>query len=135
MVFAFNRGGFWRKEGGMSGAIVKSMAILVAVVLLPTLALAQGNPAKGKEFYTKHCAGCHGPGGKGDGPAATALNPKPNDLTNKAYMAGLKDQYLFDLIQKGGAAVGKSPLIPPFGSKLKEGEIRDLIAYCRSLAK
>ena len=50
-------------------------------------------------------------------------------------MAGLKDQYLFDLIQKGGAAVGKSPLIPPFGSKMKDGEIRDLIAYLKTLAK
>ena len=119
----------------MSRAIAKSVAILVAVVLFPTLILAQGNPAKGKDLYTKHCAGCHGPAGKGDGPAAAALNPKPTDLTGKAYMAGLKDQYLFDLIQKGGAAVGKSPLIPPFGSKLKDGEIRDVIAYLRSLAK
>src|SRR3989337_1827524 len=119
----------------MSGAIVKGMAILVAALLLPALALAQGDPAKGKEFYAKHCAGCHGPGGKGDGPAAKAINPKPNDLTNKAYMGGLKDQYLFDLIPKGGAAVGKSPLIPPFGSKMKDGEIRDLIAYMRTLAK
>jgi len=119
----------------MTGVILKSMAILVAALLLPALALAQGNPAKGKEFYAKHCAGCHGPMGKGDGPAAKAINPKPNDLTNKAYMAGLKDQYLFDLIQKGGAAVGKSPLIPPFGSKMKDAEIRDLIAYLRGLAK
>ena len=119
----------------MTGVIVKGMAILMAVLLLPALALAQGNPAKGKEFYAKHCAGCHGPTGKGDGPAAKAINPKPNDFTNKAYMAWLKDQYLFDLIQKGGAAVGKSPLIPPFGSKMKDGEIRDLIAYMRTLAK
>ena len=119
----------------MDGTITKCVAVLVALLLVPTLALAQGNPAKGKDFYAKHCAGCHGPTGKGDGPAAKAINPKPNDLTNKAYMAGLKDQYLFDLIQKGGAAVGKSPLIPPFGSKMKDGEIRDVIAYLRSLAK
>jgi len=119
----------------MRGAIVRGVGILVAVLLLPAPVLGQGNPAKGKELYTKHCGGCHGPGGKGDGPAAAAINPKPTDFTNKAYMAGLKDQYLFDLIQKGGAAVGKSPLIPPFGSKLKEGEIRDVIAYVKSLAK
>ena len=119
----------------MSRALAKSVAILAAVVLFPSLVLAQGNPAKGKELFAKHCGGCHGPAGKGDGPAAAALNPKPTDLSNKAFLAGLKDQYLFDLIQKGGAAVGKSPLIPPFGSKMKEGEIRDVIAYIRSLAK
>jgi len=119
----------------MRRAIVGCGTILMVVGLISSLALAQGNPAKGKELYAKHCAGCHGPTGKGDGPAAAALTPKPTDFTNKAYMAGLKDQYLFDLIQKGGAAVGKSPLIPPFGSKLKEGDIRDVIAYVKSLAK
>jgi len=119
----------------MSGAITRCLSILVAVVLFPTFVLAQGSPAKGKEIYTKQCAGCHGPAGKGDGPAAAALNPKPADFTNKAYMTALKDQFLFDLIKKGGAATGKSPLMTPFGSKLKDGEIQDVIAYVRSLAK
>jgi mono/diheme cytochrome c family protein len=120
----------------MSGAIVKGMVvILVAALLLPASVLGQGNAAKGKDLYTKHCGACHGPTGKGDGPAAAALNPKPADFTNKAYMAGLKDQYLFDLVQKGGAAAGKSPLMTSFGSRLKEGEIWDVIAYVKSLAK
>jgi mono/diheme cytochrome c family protein len=123
------------KEDMMSRATAKSVAILVAVVLFPSLALAQENPAKGKDLYAKHCGGCHGPLGKGDGPAAAALNPKPTNFTDKAYMAGLKNQYLFDLIQKGGAAVGKSPLMAPFGGTLKEGEIRDVIAYVKTLAK
>jgi mono/diheme cytochrome c family protein len=129
------RGAILAREGSMNGAIARYLAVLVAVVLLPTPALAQGNPAKGKDIYAKHCVACHGPAGKGDGPAAAALNPKPKDFTDKAYMAGLKDQYLVDLVQKGGAAVGKSPLMAPFGSKLKDGDIRDVIAYLRSLAK
>ncbi len=104
----------------MRGGVLKGIGILVAVLLFPALVLAQGNPAKGKDLYTKDCAACHGPTGKGDGPAAAALNPKPADFTNKAYIAGLKDQYLFDVVQKGGPAVGKSPLMAPFGSKLKE---------------
>ena len=124
----------------MGRVIAKSVAIVVAVisvavVLVPRVVLAQGNPEQGKGLYAKHCGGCHGPSGKGDGPAAAVLNPKPTDMTNKAYMAGLKDQYLLDLIKKGGAAVGKSPLIPAFGSKLNDGEIRDVIAYIKSLAK
>lgn len=123
------------KESDMSGVIGKGVLVLAAVLLLPAGALAEGNPASGKDLFTKHCASCHGPGGKGDGPAATALNPKPADLTNKGYVTALKDQYLFDLLQKGGAAVGKSPMMPPFGSKFKEGDIHDVIAYLRSLAK
>lgn len=119
----------------MTVLMAKGLVILLAVTLLPVLALAQGNAEKGKAIFAQNCASCHGPTGKGDAPAAAALNPKPKDLTDKAYMAGLKDQYLFDLVKKGGAAVGKSPLIPPFGSKLKDGDIRDVIAFIRSLGK
>ncbi len=120
----------------MTVVMAKGVVILLAVALLPGLALAQGgNAEKGKAIFAQNCASCHGPTGKGDAPAAAALNPKPKDLTGKAYMAGLKDQYLFDLVKKGGAAVGKSPLIPPFGSKLKDEDIRDVIAFIRSLGK
>jgi mono/diheme cytochrome c family protein len=118
----------------MNGMMAKSVVILLAVALLPGLALAQGNAEKGKGLFNQNCAACHGQSGKGDAPAAAALNPKPKDLTDKAYVASLKDQYLFDLIQKGGAAVGKSPLMPP-GAQMKEPEIRDVIAFIRSLAK
>jgi cytochrome c553 len=119
----------------MSKILVKGLGIVGALMLLPGLALAQGSADKGKSLFSALCTSCHGQTGKGDGPAASALNPKPRDLTDKAYTAALKDQYLFDLIQKGGAAVGKSPLMPPLGSQLKEGDIRDVIAYLRSLAK
>lgn len=112
-----------------------SWAIVVALALLPGLVFAQGNTENGKALFTKYCGSCHGANGKGDTPVAAALNPKPKDLTDKTYMAGLKDDYLFNLIQKGGAAVGKSPLIPAFGAQLKEQEIRDVIAFVRSLAK
>jgi mono/diheme cytochrome c family protein len=36
---------------------------------------------KGPDLYRAHCAACHGPGGKGDGPVAPALKMKPADLT------------------------------------------------------
>jgi mono/diheme cytochrome c family protein len=39
------------------------------------------SPASGKEMFTSYCAVCHGPSGKGDGPAANALTKKPADLT------------------------------------------------------
>jgi mono/diheme cytochrome c family protein len=32
-------------------------------------------------MYTSYCAPCHGINGKGQGPAATAMSPKPSDLT------------------------------------------------------
>ena len=47
----------------------------------------QGNQesiARGKELFQTHCVVCHGPGGKGDGPAAAGLNPKPPNLVKMA---------------------------------------------------
>jgi len=37
--------------------------------------------ASGKEMFVAYCASCHGTDAKGSGPAATALNSKPADLT------------------------------------------------------
>jgi mono/diheme cytochrome c family protein len=88
---------------------------------------------KGKDIFATNCSACHGAGGKGDGVAAAALNPKPRDLTDKAYMATLKDKYLREIIAKGGAAVGKSPIMPAFGANLKEEEIGEVVAFIRGL--
>ena len=99
----------------------------------PGGAAEAGDPvAKGKAAYTTYCSSCHGQGGKGDGPVAAALNPKPRDLTSRAYMAQLDDQYLFEIISKGGIAVGKSPLMPP--APLVEQDIWNVIGYIKTLA-
>lgn len=119
----------------MDKAKIISIAITLSMVFFPYLARAQGNVDKGKNLFTQQCVSCHGPGGKGDGPAAMALKPKPRDLTDKAYMAGLSDQHLLDVIKKGGAAVGKSPLMPSMGAAMKDNDIQDVVAFLRSLAK
>jgi mono/diheme cytochrome c family protein len=41
----------------------------------------QSDPASGKAMYASYCAACHGPAGKGDGPAASELKVPPVDLT------------------------------------------------------
>ena len=107
----------------------------VSAVLFSSLVRAEGNADKGKALYAQQCASCHGTSGKGDGPAAGALNPKPTNFTDKARMTGLKDQQLFDVIKKGGTGVGKSPIMPGFGAALKDGNIQDIVAFLRSLEK
>ncbi len=110
------------------------VAILVALMLVG-MALAAGDAAKGKAPFQKLCSGCHGEAGKGDGAMGAALNPKPKDLSEKAYNQSLKDDYLIKLIKGGGQAVGKSPMMPNVGSTLKDNEVADVIVYIRSLAK
>jgi cytochrome c oxidase cbb3-type subunit 3 len=88
---------------------------------------------QGKKLYGQFCASCHGQSGKGDGPAAAALNPKPRDHTNKEYMSKMSDEEMFSVIKNGGASVGKSPLMPPWSASLKDEQIRDVMAYVRTL--
>ncbi len=119
----------------MGSRTAMAVGLAALVLLVPALVLAQRDANRGNDLYHKNCAACHGEAGKGDGPAAAALNPKPKDLADKAYMATLSDKYLLDLVRKGGTGMGKSPLMPPMGSALTDDQIQDVIAYLRSLAR
>ena len=108
---------------------------VLVVSQLSGIALGAGDAAKGKAKYQEVCAACHGASGKGDGPAAAGLPTKPRNHTDPAYMGKLKDQQIFDTIKKGGQAMGKSPLMPPWGSSINDAQIWDLVAYIRTLSK
>jgi mono/diheme cytochrome c family protein len=85
---------------------------------------------RGRVFYKEYCAQCHGMTGRGDGPAASDLKPKP---AIHAQMAINKEpvDYLFNVIYYGGKEVGKSPLMPYWGLTLKPQGVADVIAYMR----
>ena len=72
--------------------------------------------------------------GNGDGPTAAMLDPKPRNHTDGQYMNTLTDDDLFKVIKEGGASVGKSSLMPPWGGQMADEEIRNVIAYLRTLA-
>jgi cytochrome c553 len=65
-----------------------------------------------KEMFESRCAACHGLSGHGDGPGSAALNPKPRNYTDKAWQASVTDEQIKKTILLGGAAVGKSPIMP-----------------------
>ena len=58
------------------------------------------------------CATCHGEGGLGNGPGAATLTPKPRNYTDKTWQASVTDDQIKRTILMGGAAVGKSPMMP-----------------------
>lgn len=110
--------------------------VLLNLVILGLGALAYAqDQAQGKKLYASYCVGCHGDQGKGDGPAAAALPVKPANHTDGKFMNQLPDQFLMEIISKGGVAVGKSPIMPAWGGALNDTQIRDIIAYVRSLAE
>lgn len=94
----------------------------------------RGDAAAGAQLYATYCASCHGPEGKGDGPVAATLNPRPANHTDHVYMGSLSDEHLYQVISKGGASVGKSPLMAPWGGVVNDQGIRDLIAHIRKLS-
>jgi mono/diheme cytochrome c family protein len=53
----------------------------------------------GAEVFRTNCATCHGPQGRGDGPAGQSLEPKPRNLAHIQAAAG--DDFLFWRIREG----------------------------------
>lgn len=44
------------------------------------------------------------------------------------------DQYLVEIISRGGASVGRSSQMPAWGAVLKEAQIKKIVAYVRALS-
>lgn len=90
--------------------------------------------ARGAKTYALNCGSCHGAEGAGDGPAGLALVPPPTNHTDGAYMNPLSNDHLYKVVAEGGAAVGKSVSMAPWGGVLNEAQIWDVIAHMRALA-
>ena len=113
---------------------------------LPTISLAdadkepdyttqqtwQGGMQSGAGNFMANCVACHGPEGKGDGILADSLDVKPRDLTNKSLISARTDEYLFKVIKNGGASVGLSENMTPWGTTFSDKEIRNIIQHIRT---
>ncbi len=81
---------------------------------------------RGLELYLNNCAVCHGPEGRGDGPAAQSLQTRPADLV---AMAGNHPDG--DFAWK--IAEGRSAM-PGWGERLSVEQIWLLVHFIQSLA-
>ncbi|MGE3268514.1 MAG: copper resistance protein CopC [Chloroflexota bacterium] len=104
---------------------------------LPQDARALRNPfppdtasiARGRELYEQQCASCHGANGRGDGPLAASLRPRPADF--RVHMAaGHTDGELFTWLSKGVPGTA----MPPFESQISENDRWHLINFIRGFA-
>jgi len=95
-----------------------------------------GDAAKGAETFKMYCVACHGETGKGDGMAASALNPKPKNLADAETMTKISDHEIFMVIRDGGPAAGLSPMMSGWKIILGDDQkVHDVAAYVRTLAK
>jgi mono/diheme cytochrome c family protein len=117
------------------GLVVVLAWLAPALVVAPAV-IAQtgtaGNVDHGREVFLRLCAGCHGEDGRGE---AKTFRPNVGNLAVKALMDELSDEYLFTVIQKGGAAVGKNAAMPAWGARLNDDEIRDVVSFVRTLSR
>ena len=81
----------------------------------------------GKKLYSRHCASCHGPAGKGDGGMALS-GGTPANLTDETWDHGSSDGEIFVVIRDG-----TSPDMESYKEKLTEKQIWNLVNFIRSI--
>jgi high-affinity iron transporter len=86
-------------------------------------------PVSGDAVYRAQCAMCHGAGGRGDGPAAAMLLPKPRDLSSPDFWAGRTLESVADVVREGKPGTA----MMGYQSVLTPEEIREVVAYLRTL--
>jgi cytochrome c6 len=103
------------------------VVLIAAAMLLGTISPAHAQN-DGAALYKAKCAMCHGPDGKGDTVMGKTL--KVHDLAS-ADVQKQTDAQLAAVIHDG-AANGK---MPAYKDKLSDAQIKDLVAFIRTLAK
>jgi high-affinity iron transporter len=83
----------------------------------------------GRALYAQECSACHGASGRGDGPAAAGLEPRPADLTNRERMRRLSAAALYGTISFGVEGTAMAP----FAERLDPERRWDLAFYAASL--
>lgn len=92
--------------------------------------------AEAEKIFSERCVTCHGANGAGDGPASAGLVPKPRNFQDSAWQESVSDEYIEQIVQYGGAAVGKSPAMPANPDLMsKPAVVSALRTHVRALAK
>jgi cytochrome c oxidase cbb3-type subunit 3 len=106
-------------------------------MLMPAPAPAgpAGNQGKGKEIYQERCVLCHGSQGHGWDWGKKAVRP-PVPVPNLVEIVPQRsDANLMSAIRDGGQAVGLTQFMPAYGFNMNEQELKDVVAYLRSLQR
>lgn len=92
-------------------------------------ACAAENVERGRAVFRANCAQCHGEKADGHGPLAPRFNPPPADIGASTHT----DDYMLQIVTLGGAALGRSEVMPEWGLELSGGEILDVVTWLRQV--
>jgi cytochrome c6 len=110
------------KTKSMSKTICLAIVVAAPVLLFAT----NRGDDKSAATYKAKCATCHGADGKGDTPAGKST--KVRSFADPDVVKASDDD-LAGIIEKGKAKM------PGYGKSMKPDEIKDMVAYIRSLGK
>jgi mono/diheme cytochrome c family protein len=89
---------------------------------------------QGKRLFYQYCVWCHADSTPAGPSNRSNVTPEPPLLNDPTLFKGKSDAALEQVIALGGSALGKSAMMPPYGSTLSKKDIHDLIQYLRKLA-
>jgi mono/diheme cytochrome c family protein len=96
-----------------------------------------GDAPVGRRIYAQRCAVCHGPDGRGNGPAAPSLVPRPVDFVRGQFKykstPGDQPPTDDDLVRVVSNGLQASAM-PYFRDLLTPAEIRAVVAYLKGLS-
>lgn len=84
----------------------------------------------GAKVFAERCAICHGEGGKGDGPAAVGLTPKPKDISRPRLPEERKPPSRMEIVRTGVPGTA----MPGFATVLTAAELDAVITHIQTLA-
>jgi Tol biopolymer transport system component/mono/diheme cytochrome c family protein len=98
---------------------------------LNPLTADQATRTAGQLLYAANCVVCHGVAGKGDGPSAVGLNPRPVDFSQHMLPGKHTDGQVFLWIKNGlpGTAM------PAWSGRLSDEQIWQLVTYLRTFGQ
>ncbi len=110
--------------------------LAVAALLALASPARSGDREAGRKTVEAVCAACHGPTGRADpsNPVVQALDPKPADLSDPLFNSREPAADWQIVVTHGGPALGLSAIMPAQKGALSEEEIRNVVAYAKTLA-
>ena len=93
--------------------------------------------SRGAILYAQHCTVCHGPDGRGNGPAAPSLIPRPRDFTGGQFKYKSTptadpptDADLIGVVSRGLNASA----MPYFHDLLSDADVREVVDYIKGFS-
>jgi high-affinity iron transporter len=108
----------------LTAAFIKEMNLVIFPRVGPDL-------ANGERLFGENCVSCHGTLGKGDGPSADTLNPKPRDFTDPEHLQTYAPHQFFQAISFGVEGTA----MPAFAEAFTNEELWDLAFYLMTLRR